>query len=273
MRAVVVVVALIVLAVAGCSRAPDDVSVTGQIFIVTQDRQNVRLGLVTVALLAESTAERHVAWVDQRVAEIAQRWRDEKRSLQAKADSAFAFQLPGAQKRVVDAERAAATAERSLNAAIDALTAEWDEYHRGNYAKPMSYLQALAQARDQADAIRNKRRDQLEKAHAALAALRGRSKPQLKEPKMDLTEIYLIDLPSVLARAQTDADGEFLIKVPREGNFALVARAQRQVVGQNEKYLWIVRIPEEAKTGTKVLMSNETMATGGSPLSLVHIPE
>jgi hypothetical protein len=273
MRSVQVVAALLVIAVAGCSRAPDDVAVTGQIFIVTQGRENVRLGLVTVALLAESTAQRHVAFVDQRMAGMMQRWQKEKRSLQASSDSAVAFQLTGAQKRVAEAEIATAAAERALNAAIAALTREWDEYHKGNYPKPMSYLQELAQARDRADVTRTKRQGELQRANEALAALRGRRSPEPQRPTLDPTEVYLMDLPPVLARAQTDADGEFSIKVPREGKFVLVARAERQVLGQNERYLWMVRMPEEAKAGTKVLMSNETMATGGSPLSLVHISE
>lgn len=89
----------------------------------------------------------------------------------------------------------------------------------------------------------------------------------------DSGRYFLGDLPPALATAQTDASGDFVIEVPRKGRFVLAAYAQRYVLGTTEEYCWLMRLPDDARAGAKVLLSNETLTTAESPLSLVHTKE
>jgi hypothetical protein len=81
---------------------------------------------------------------------------------------------------------------------------------------------------------------------------------------------FLEGLPPAMGRVQTDANGEFELPVPEDGRFALVAHTERQVFDSVEEYAWFVLIPDEARKGAKLLLSNETLTTGTSPLSMVH---
>jgi hypothetical protein len=83
-------------------------------------------------------------------------------------------------------------------------------------------------------------------------------------------KFYLADFPKPIGSAQTDADGEFTLAVPSRGAYVLGAETSREVSSDSEDYVWLIRVPEGARSGTKVLLSNETLVTGDSPLSLLH---
>jgi hypothetical protein len=91
-----------------------------------------------------------------------------------------------------------------------------------------------------------------------------------RQAALDKQSFVLEGLPEPIARTETDANGEFTLKVPARGRFVLAAQTQREVFGSAETYTWLVLVPDGARKGAKVLLSNETMTTGGSPLSLVH---
>jgi len=68
----------------------------------------------------------------------------------------------------------------------------------------------------------------------------------------------------VVATAKTDAEGKFTMKIPDDGEFALVASAHREVPDNIELYFWIV----PAKQHTDLTNENLTSATGDS---LLHV--
>src|SRR5438046_7913149 len=68
----------------------------------------------------------------------------------------------------------------------------------------------------------------------------------------------------VVATAKTDAEGKFTMKIPDDGEFALVASAHREVPDKIELYFWLV----PAKQHTDLTNENLTSATG---VSLLHV--
>jgi hypothetical protein len=84
---------------------------------------------------------------------------------------------------------------------------------------------------------------------------------------------YFEGMPTAKLATQTDAEGEFTLTVPSFGKYALVAHAGRMVSDNTEEYFWVLKLPPDAAKGKPVLLSNSTMTTAGSPLSLLQTKE
>jgi hypothetical protein len=192
-------------------------SIRGQVFIVTQGGENVRLGLVTVALYPEKEMLAYIA----------------RRSEEARLE-----------------REAIAPA---LDAAMESLSTANAQYE--NALK-------MVGMRDGGSSL-NQRYDEVQRLQRVIwegeSRLRG----------LDSADFYFMMLPKPLRTSVTDAEGAFSIVIPKTGKYALTARGERNVSGTVETYSWLVRMPEEARTGTKVLLSNSTLTYAGSPLSLV----
>jgi hypothetical protein len=65
--------------------------------------------------------------------------------------------------------------------------------------------------------------------------------------------------PVVLKKTITDADGRFSVSYPRNNAFTLFARAQRTVINGTEKYCWLVDAPTIPETA-QVFLSNNNLA-------------
>lgn len=87
------------------------------------------------------------------------------------------------------------------------------------------------------------------------------------------SEFYFNGLPAAALTTQSDAAGEFSLRVPDGKSYVLAAHTTRVVGTGTEDYYWLVRIPEFALKGEKLLLSNETLSTGASPISLFHVSE
>ena len=44
--------------------------------------------------------------------------------------------------------------------------------------------------------------------------------------------------------AKTDADGVYHVSIPYEGDWVLIAKSERMVLNNTEKYYWIVDVPQ-----------------------------
>jgi hypothetical protein len=220
---------------------PQDHTLSGQIFIVTNGRENVKLGLVNVLLLTEESAQRHIA---------------QKRATAEQAIADLKPQLAQANRMVAGAQHAIDSAETKFNEASDAVSEAIRSDGDENAADNARYQsqKAWSAAGDRLGSSLQRRRE--------LVARLG---------VFDSGTFYLEGLPSPVKVATTDADGEFSLTVPGEGGpYVLAAHTQRQVVDETEEYAWLIRVPPEALNGSKVLLSNDTMTTSSSPLSLLH---
>lgn len=75
---------------------------------------------------------------------------------------------------------------------------------------------------------------------------------------------YFAELPSPVARAKTDGDGNFAIDVPSFGNFVIGARA----LHGEEHYAWLVPT-NHAGSQKKLTLSNDNLTSAGGENSLL----
>jgi hypothetical protein len=78
---------------------------------------------------------------------------------------------------------------------------------------------------------------------------------------------YFAALPTPVARAKTDADGNFVIDVPLLGQFVIGARAQRAVGDEIEHYAWL--ITTDRAGSQKLTLSNDNLTSAGGENSLL----
>lgn len=63
-------------------------------------------------------------------------------------------------------------------------------------------------------------------------------------------------MPNLSAAATTDADGKFTLTIPKQGEYILVAKAQRMVSENTEKYYWTVPIDADGQAKSVMLSNN-----------------
>ena len=81
------------------------------------------------------------------------------------------------------------------------------------------------------------------------------------EPLDRVMDATIVDLPTGIKRADTDADGRFTVELPANKDFFLTAESSRIVEGEAEKYFWLVYLPASRKESEPVLLSNNNLLT------------
>jgi hypothetical protein len=77
--------------------------------------------------------------------------------------------------------------------------------------------------------------------------------------RLTTPDLLIVDFsPVTIAKANTDADGNFSIAFPRNREFAVFARAERATLAEAEKYCWLVDAPA-APSGGRVLLNNNNL--------------
>ena len=64
--------------------------------------------------------------------------------------------------------------------------------------------------------------------------------------------------PVPIAKANTDADGNFSITYPRNNKYAMFANAQRATLSESEIYYWLIDAPVDPR-GARVLLNNNNL--------------
>jgi hypothetical protein len=188
------------------SSTPETHAIAGQIFIVTQGGQSIKLGLVKIDLLPLQPVMSHLA---------------EKKS----AEQSVAAQL--------DARLETAKADEKAKDAILEDAKKYDISSKDGYA---AYSKAYNE-------------------HLSAEYLTE----DLEEKQLHFPSgsYYFDGLPQPLAETQSDADGEFTIDIPAEGEFALAAHTQRDVGSHVENYFWLIKVQGNGQT--KIMLSNDNL--------------
>ena len=208
----------------------------GQVFIVTKGRENIKLGLTTVNLYSYNDI---VAYLTKRKPEYA--------ALQDREN-----QLVGAAEAAVNsAKQSVDNAQQKSSNAINAI-------HRGdpNFDKQ---IEASNQALDENDQALNAYSSALIDAAGA-------------EEHRDVAltgGFFFENLPNPIATTQTDANGEFSLQIPTDGQYVIGAQAQRDVGGSTEYYYWMIQVSLNGAPNKSIMMSNNNLSTAQSPDSLI----
>lgn len=79
-------------------------------------------------------------------------------------------------------------------------------------------------------------------------------------------------LPEPMGRTRTDADGEFVVRLPRGGEYSLLVRAPRPEPGRAGPLVWFVRADVDQSDGARVLLSNHNLTDGGDASEAFSLP-
>ena len=84
-----------------------------------------------------------------------------------------------------------------------------------------------------------------------------------KHSQYNSIETYFDDLsfPKGVATTNTDAEGKFILKLPKAGRYAIAARSERKVFDSTEKYFWIVGADVNENNSNTITLSNNNMFT------------
>jgi len=86
---------------------------------------------------------------------------------------------------------------------------------------------------------------------------------------LDSAAFYFDSLPPSTAVAKTDADGRFVLRLPRGSRVVLAAVSQREIAGTFERYYWLCLLPGVVQRAPSLLLSNDNLTSSDSPLSLL----
>lgn len=240
-----IVVAACAVLVSGCAKVdqpkqPKLVPVEGQVFIVTRGQVNLKLALVQVSALPESTVLAHI-------------------------DSCIAQIQAGKERMEADRSASRLAAEAAIPAAVDRAARANAEYG--------AVIRSVQGYRNPTDELKlGRAREAAAQADAAVSALRARVKLN-SEPMYVIgtsARDYFDGLPTSDVVAKTDADGEFTLSLPAGQRFALAAQASRETVGNTESYYWMVWVVPRDGAENRVMLSNDNMITSDSPESAVR---
>jgi hypothetical protein len=88
---------------------------------------------------------------------------------------------------------------------------------------------------------------------------------RVKEIQGSTTEglyVYLFEfsnLPPAVATAKTDADGRFVLTLPRGQGYFFIATAKRRLIDSEEEYRWAVPVKAEDLGKGRVFLSNDNL--------------
>ena len=70
-------------------------------------------------------------------------------------------------------------------------------------------------------------------------------------------------IPTSSISARTNADGEFSLMIPTKGKYILIASGGRSIGDSEEKYLWVVSLPEKKANQYSIMLSNDNILPPG----------
>lgn len=78
-------------------------------------------------------------------------------------------------------------------------------------------------------------------------------------------------LPAPDVSTKSDADGRFVLELPRGEKFALVAQASRMAGDETEHYFWLVWTPLEETARKNIMLSNDNLSGGDSAGAIIRM--
>ncbi len=208
-------------------------TLSGQVFVATKGRENVKLGAVQVSLFARDALNDLRAGLSAFVAAKRERLQLDIAAVEEE------------EKQAEAAEEQAKTAEEQAKAELQQAI-------------------IVKQAVGAAQAALNEAREAVRRAADATAAAKRKIDPLSDEDAWyHSVKFYFLHLRSPIRTVDTDGDGKFTIEVPRTGFFVIAAQADRMVWGSWENYHWLqpVSLDGQQQRVQNLSNSNVTLTT------------
>jgi len=218
----------------GCGRGQGKLD--GDVFIVTQSAENVKLGLVEVRVLPYEETKTAIA------------------KTKAQADR----EVANLQPKLDAAREALASAERREEA-----TRAEDDAVRNRWIAGTGSFEASNAALDRWMAATTV----VSSTKSAVGELEKQAR------SWNSGALYFASLPSPVASVKTDADGKFSIPLDRTATVVLAASATRRLPDKTENYYWLVTVSLDGQPSRRIFLSNDNLATSDSKDSLLHVVE
>jgi len=196
--------------------ASEKADVSGQVFIVTKEKDTVNLAQIHVGLYSEDQMEAAIAALTLKAKEG---------ETQVQSD--------------VDAQKAACTK----------LQNDMDASPKGPNAKESA----------------QKLGDAMEAYKAAL----------LKFYSFRSQGYYISGFPAPIAKAASDADGKFTLKIPKTGSWVIEGDGQGSVDGKSEQFFWLKKVMPDEVVSAEVVLNGDNRSgvySEGAMLSALDQP-
>lgn len=279
---------------------------SGQVFVATKGGENFKLGAVQVSLFAREAIDVLVAglkaFANAKIEQLrlAAEKTGEKQAGAALQQAEAALQQAEAALQQAGAalQLAEAIEQQAKAAEQQAKTTEkinWDAYQKtpgvneariaaegakgaavGAKAAADAASQALNAARQRVGAAQqgvDAAQQGVGGAQQGVGKARGRDNSLLKQQAFYYSgSFYFSHLQSPIQTAETDADGKFMIEVPRTGKFVIAAKGEHSAGQETEKYYWLQPVSLEGQQQLVQNLTNNdlTSTTGTSSLILTE---
>ena len=207
-----VIASLFAFLALSCKAPIKEGELKGEVFVVTQGGQNIRLALVEVSAIPEDVISKFVA----------------------EKNSAIESEKENLKRQIVDFQRRADT------------------------------------SRKESDSAQNET-ERRKKASEVLGWLLRKMYSDTKLTSFPTAEYYFEKLPTGVAKAVTDSEGKFTLKLPDRKKYALAAKGERQIGDSKEEYCWLVWANLDGEASKTVMLSNHNLMTTQSSESLVLV--
>lgn len=84
---------------------------------------------------------------------------------------------------------------------------------------------------------------------------------------------FLAELPAPAREIRTDADGEFSIALPAGGRYAILARSERRMQGEERAFQWFIWTTAGETYPRRVLLSNHNVVSAGAAENVVRLSD
>lgn len=209
-----------------------EMKVDGEIFVVTQGRENFKLALVEVCAIPE---KKILDWID------AKETKAKIEIVKAKKTNDFARR-----------ERDSAKLETELSYQRASRLLETYFSSSGDNG----YIQAKNQAERNAKILEEKERKLL--------------KAQSDYLNWFSPRYYLDSLKDCEVSTKTNSDGKFSLTLKRD-KYALAARSERKTIGDTEEYFWLIWVSPDSVSNKMLMLSNDNFMEANPQEKVVEI--
>lgn len=200
-------------------------SISGQVFVVTQGRENIKLALVEVTAIPD---KEFLTFLEP------------KRINKHEQLGVLNSSLDVLKKEKLEAGKTAKSAQLKLESSPCYSEYGWGELYDREIPKCNPLLDNISRA----NSINGKKQKAINEVESKIAYFNNPA-------------FYFSSLPHSKFISKTDADGKFLLSLPT-GKFAITATSSRQVGSHLESYYWLVWV-DVAAENQQIMLSNDNL--------------